>query len=112
MNKLPSFTSPVVLASSPKNRFLIGSEQVSKILQNAGLNRHLESQLIASCLVFNELTEDAQMNPSRYDWTLDGIVVSAQSGHIMIEVYDDENETLHTYKCISHSDIVFTETAL
>lgn len=112
MNTLPSFTSPVVLRTSPKNRSLIGSEQVSKILQNTGLNRHLESQLIASCIAFNELSEDAQMNPPKDQfWILNtDVSISVRSGHIMIEIYDEEK--IHSYKCISHSDIVFTETTL
>jgi hypothetical protein len=112
MNTLPSFTSPVVLQKSPKNRFLIGSEHVAKILQNAGLNRHLESQLIASCIAFNELSEDAQMNPPKDQfWILNtDVSISVRSGHIMIEIYDEE--MIHSYKCISHSDIVFTETTL
>lgn len=112
MNTLPSFTSPVVLQKSPKNRSLIGSEHVSKILQNAGLNKHLESQLIASCIAFNELSEDAQMNPPKDQfWILNtDVSISVRSGHIMIEIYDEE--MIHSYKCISHSDIVFTETTL
>ena len=112
MQTLPSFTSSIVLKNSPKNRFLIGSEHVAKILQNAGLNRHLESQLIASCLAFNELTEEAQMNPPKDQfWLLNtDASISVRSGHIMIQIYDEE--MIHSYKCISHSDIVFTETIL
>ena len=113
MQTLPSFASPVVLRTSPKNRFLIGSEHVAKILQNAGLNRHLESQLIASCLAFNELTEEAQMNTRTLWFGCDSEVsIAVRSGHIMIEVYNEELSELYTYKLISHSDIVFTEIVL
>ena len=112
MNTLPSFTSSIVLQKSPKNRFLIGSEHVAKILQNAGLNRHLESQLIGSCIAFNELSEDAQMNPPKDQfWILNtDVSISVRSGHIMIEIYDEE--VIRSYKLVSHSDIVFTETTL
>ena len=111
-NTLPSFSSPLVVRTSPKNRSLIGSEHVSKILQDAGLNRHLESRLIASCIEFNSLSEDAQMNPPKeHFWDLDtDVSISVRSGHIMIEIYDED--MIHSYKCISHSDIVFTETTL
>lgn len=112
-NTLPSFSSPLVVRTSPKNRSLIGSEQVVKILQTCNLNRHLESRLIASCLVFNSLSEDVQMNPPKeHFWDLDtDVSISVRSGHIMIEIYDDE-DMIRSYKCISHSDIVFTETTL
>lgn len=123
MQTLPSFTSPVVLQKSPKNRFLIGSEHVAKILQNAGLNRHLESQLIATCLAFNELSEEAQMSDygliealqekDQFMWDLEyDVSISVRSGHIMIDVSNEELDTFHRYKCISHSDIVFIETTL
>ena len=111
MNTLPSFSSPVVLQKSPKNRFLIGKEQVVKIIQKTGLNRHLESWFISSCLAFNELSEDAQMNPKMFFWDLDtDVSISVSKGHIMIEIYDEE--MIHSYKLVSHSDIVFTETTL
>jgi hypothetical protein len=119
MQTLPSFTSSIVLQKSPKNRFLIGSEHVSKILQNAGLNRHLESQFIAACLTFNELSSRKQQSDyglfealQEKDQFIREVSISVHDSWIVIDIFNEEENTFHRYKCISHSSIVYTTTTV